>query len=102
MTFYAEEARRVEELIEAGARAWCDTCRAMSAITDQHSEGHLERRGEVGYLVTDLACGHHRTGAEYLVGPADGEPWAPDTVRNLRPSTLRQARATAAVSDPWA
>jgi hypothetical protein len=99
--FYDREARIGEALVNAGERRWCDTCRKMSPITDYHSESHMERRGEVGYMVTDLECGHHRIGVEQVVGPAPGAPWAPDSIANLRPSTQRRARSTAEV-DPWA
>lgn len=93
---YAQEARIAEAMVAAGERRWCDTCQGMKRVEDYHSEGHLERRGEIGYMVTDLECGHHRIGAEHVVGPAPGAP-AADAVDNLR-----HRRPVQRSNDPWA
>lgn len=55
-----------------GERAWCPTCRTKREVLDVHAEGHYDSTGEVGYVVTDFACGHDDQSGEVRIGPAPG------------------------------
>lgn len=55
-----------------GERAWCPTCRAKREVIDVHAEGHYTSAGEMGYQVTEFACGHDDQSGEVRIGPSPG------------------------------
>lgn len=76
--------------------AWCGMCGRMREVEDTHEESHYEPWGEVGYQVTDLACGHSLQGEGRRIGAAPGAPYAGPgvaTAATARPRDLRGARA---------
>lgn len=86
--------------------AWCPECRSRQEVEDKHDESEMTRRGEVGYFVRDLSCGHSLTAETGIVGPAPGAPYAGPQVavaHGTRPRDLRAARARQAQidADPW-
>lgn len=84
--------------------AWCPECRRTRDVVDQFEDSHYEPRGEVGMLVTIMACGHNTEDGEHVVGPAPGAPYAgPDrtVAASMRPADLRAARSQQPPEDPW-
>lgn len=71
---------------------WCTTCGTRRKITDEHAEGHYETGREVGYMVTELDCGHHEQSDPRDLGPAPGAPYAGTgglpVVASTRPADL--------------
>jgi hypothetical protein len=86
-------------------RSWCPECRTTREVEEQSPESHMERHGEVGYLVTRMDCGHTTQGPSTVVGPAPGAPYAGPQVAvaaTTNPRDLRHARDRQLDADPWA
>lgn len=55
-------------------KAWCGDCRRSAKVVDQFTESVYEPGGEMGFRVTELACGHYHESNRVRIGAAPGAP----------------------------
>lgn len=65
---------RMETETKNKQRAWCSDCRRTAVVVDQFLESTYEPGGEMGFRVTELACGHYHESNRVRVGDAPGKP----------------------------
>lgn len=85
--------------------AYCPDCATRQVVEETSTEGHMERRGEVEYQVTHLACGHTLQGPGHVVCAAPGAPYAGPGVAVAATTRARDLRAARArqeqLDNPW-